>query len=69
MTSSPIPVSVRRPKEFAAVDCEKVLQTVLADLRKAVEESGGQVTHDPLPVVQGVETQLGQVFQNLVGNA
>jgi two-component system, chemotaxis family, sensor kinase Cph1 len=58
-----------RGKEFAGVDCEKVMETVLANLQKALEESGGQVTHDPLPTVQGDETQLGQVLQNLVGNA
>jgi light-regulated signal transduction histidine kinase (bacteriophytochrome) len=27
------------------------------------------VTQDPLPTIQGDETQLGQVLQNLVGNA
>lgn len=58
-----------RGKEFGAIDCEKVLQAVLANLLKTLEESGGQVTHDPLPTVEGDETQLWQVFQNLVGNA
>jgi light-regulated signal transduction histidine kinase (bacteriophytochrome) len=58
-----------RDKEFTAADCEKVLQTVLANLQKTLEESSGQVTHDPLPTVRGDETQLLQVLQNLVGNA
>ena len=58
-----------RAREFAAVDCEKTLKTVLANLRKSLEETGGQVTHDPLPPVRGDHTQLGQVFQNLVANA
>ena len=35
----------------------------------AIEESGAVVTHDPLPVVLADETQLIQLFQNLVGNA
>jgi PAS domain S-box-containing protein len=56
-------------KEFAAVDCEKALRTVLTNLQQTLEESSGQMTHDPLPTVQGDETQLWQVFQNLVGNA
>ena len=42
---------------------------MLTSLQKTLEESGGQVTHDPLPTVPGDETQLWQVFQNLVGNA
>ena len=58
-----------RAREFAAVDCEKTLKTVLANLKKTLEETGGQVTHDPLPPVEGDHTQLGQVFQNLVANA
>ncbi len=58
-----------RAKEFVAVDCERVLQTVLANLEKTLQETRGQVTHDLLPTVQGDETQLWQVLQNLVGNA
>ncbi len=58
-----------RAREFAAVDCERTLKTVLANLQKSLEETGGEVTHDPLPPVKGDRTQLVQVFQNLVGNA
>jgi PAS domain S-box-containing protein len=58
-----------RGKELAAVDLEQVLQLVLTNLQVTLEESGGQVTHDPLPTVLGDETQLWQVLQNLVGNA
>jgi PAS domain S-box-containing protein len=58
-----------RGKELVAVDFEQVLQMVLTNLQARLEESGGQVTHDPLPTVMGDETQLWQVLQNLVGNA
>jgi PAS domain S-box-containing protein len=58
-----------RGKEFSPVNCEKVMQRVLVDLHKSVQESGGQVTHDLLPIVAGDESQIGQVFQNLIGNA
>jgi PAS domain S-box-containing protein len=58
-----------RGKELAAVDLEQVLQRVLTNLQIRLEESGGQVTHDPLPTVLGDETQLWQVLQNLVANA
>ena len=58
-----------RGKPFARVDCESALQDALADLALAMEESGGTVTHDPLPFVEGDETQLGQLFRNLIGNA
>ncbi len=58
-----------RGKELIAVDFEQVLQMVLTNLQARLEESGGQVTHGPLPTVMGDETQLWQVLQNLVGNA
>lgn len=58
-----------RGEEFVPVDCEAVLERVLANLHLAIEESGGTVTHDPLPTVVGDPSQLGQLFQNLVSNA
>ncbi len=58
-----------RGKEFASVDCEKVARNALVDLRKSLEESGGQVTLDPLPTLDGDGTQISQVFQNLIANA
>ena len=58
-----------RGKPFAPTNCETVLKDALADLAAAAEESRGQVTHDPLPVVEADETQLGQLFRNLIGNA
>jgi PAS domain S-box-containing protein len=48
---------------------EDALQQALLNLRGAIEESGALVTHDPLPTVLADETQLIQLFQNLVGNA
>jgi light-regulated signal transduction histidine kinase (bacteriophytochrome) len=38
-------------------------------LHGAIAESGALVTHDVLPAVRADETQLVQLFQNLVGNA
>jgi len=56
-------------QEFTLTDCEAVLTQTLDDLRKAVEESGAEVTHDPLPQVRADTVQLRQVFQNLLSNA
>jgi PAS domain S-box-containing protein len=47
---------------------ELALQQALTNLRGAIEDSGAQVTHDPLPTVRADEMQLTQLFQNLVGN-
>jgi PAS domain S-box-containing protein len=51
------------------VDSGAVLDRTLADLRPAIAEAGAEVTHDPMPTVAADPVQLGQVFQNLIGNA
>jgi two-component system, sensor histidine kinase and response regulator len=58
-----------RGKPFAPTKCEEVLAAALANLQVAIEESHAAVTHDPLPTVDADETQLLQLFQNLIGNA
>jgi signal transduction histidine kinase len=51
------------------VDCEVVLDGVLADLATAVAESGAEVTRGPLPAIPGDPGQLGQLLRNLISNA
>jgi chemotaxis family two-component system sensor kinase Cph1 len=54
---------------FHTISSELALHTALTNLRAAIEESGAVVTHDALPAVTTDDTQLSQVFQNLIGNA
>jgi light-regulated signal transduction histidine kinase (bacteriophytochrome) len=58
-----------RGKPFEVTDCNDVLGAALFNLMIAIRESGAHVTHDPLPAVLGDKVQLGQLFQNLLGNA
>jgi PAS domain S-box-containing protein len=58
-----------RGQPFAPTDCQSALDQALADLKVTLEENGATVTHDPLPTVMADATQLGQLFQNLIGNA
>jgi PAS domain S-box-containing protein len=51
------------------ISSEDALKQTLFNLRAAIKESGAVVTHSQLPVVFADETQLIQLFQNLVGNA
>jgi PAS domain S-box-containing protein len=66
LTYSRVSSQGRKP---APTDCELVLRQTLAGLALAIEESAAKVTHDPLPTVNGDDVQLGQLFQNLIGNA
>jgi PAS domain S-box-containing protein len=56
-------------QDLLETSSEEALQHALTNLRGAIEASGAQVTHDPLPTVAADEMQLIQLFQNLVGNA
>ena len=60
-----------RPEEaeFVEIDCEVVMRRALANLQAAIQESGAQVTHDPLPTISADAVQLLQLFQNLIANA
>jgi two-component system sensor histidine kinase/response regulator len=59
----------KKPTSFQVVDLNAVLLWALQNLREGIAESGADLTGDPLPSVTGDEAQLGQVFQNLIGNA
>lgn len=59
----------RTHKDYVPVDLEDVLAATVDSLGIAVEESGAVITHDPLPVLVADSTQIGMLFQNLIGNA
>ena len=46
-----------------------LVSAVVNDLDLTIQETEAQITIDPLPIIQGDPTQLGQLFQNLLSNA
>jgi light-regulated signal transduction histidine kinase (bacteriophytochrome) len=58
-----------RGKEFRPIEVEAAVKKALTNLRSAIEEASAAVTWDPLPVIEADDTQLAQLFQNLIGNA
>ncbi len=56
-------------KEPAVVSSQGVLERVLALLQDRLATAGAVVTHGALPAVLADDLQLGQLFQNLIGNA
>jgi PAS domain S-box-containing protein len=51
------------------ISSENALKVALGNLQAAMNESGAVVTYDLLPAITTDDTELVQVFQNLVGNA
>jgi PAS domain S-box-containing protein len=58
-----------KSQDLKAVSSDAALRRALFNLRSAIEEAGALVTHDAMPLVHADELQLGQLFQNLIGNA
>jgi signal transduction histidine kinase len=51
------------------LECQALLDQALRNLATQINETGAEITHDPLPAVRGEATLLATVFQNLIGNA
>lgn len=58
-----------RGAPFAPTDMNAELETVRANLARAIAESGAEVTGAPLPVVLADRVQMQSLLQNLIGNA
>jgi len=58
-----------RGKEFAPTDCTTAFDQALTNLKMAIEESRAVVTRGPLPTVIADKLQIGQLLQNMIGNA
>ncbi len=58
-----------RGKPFAPTDTNVILKTVLNNLRTQIEDTKAKITYDPLPVIMADDSQMMQLFQNLISNA
>lgn len=58
-----------KARPFEPVDLSLLVKDVLSDLEVRIQETGGQVDTDELPVVSADPLQMRQLFQNLIGNA
>jgi light-regulated signal transduction histidine kinase (bacteriophytochrome) len=56
-------------RDLRPTSSEDALQQALVNLRGTITDSGAMVTNDEMPMVMADETQLTQLFQNLIGNA
>ena len=58
-----------KKKELAPTNSEAVFTATLKTLDLAIQDAAATITHGTLPTVTADATQLGQLFQNLIGNA
>ncbi|RYC68361.1 PAS domain-containing sensor histidine kinase [Spirosoma sordidisoli] len=58
-----------RQEMVESVPLTDVVNTVLTDLELVIQEKGAVVRVEPLPVIEGDQSQLEQLFQNLLSNA
>ncbi len=56
-----------RPTRF--VESEAAVHGAIMNLAASIRESGAEITQDALPQVVSDDSQLTQLFQNLIGNA
>ncbi len=51
------------------LDCELVFDRAVSNIMVEIVDSKAVITHDPLPQLPAIDSQLVQVFQNLLENA
>ncbi|HEY6902452.1 MAG TPA: ATP-binding protein, partial [Puia sp.] len=60
---------IGREKQAKPIDCNMLIDEVLADLGKSIKESGAQITTGDLPALYAYPTELKLLFQNLIANS
>lgn len=58
-----------RAKAPEPCDCNEALADAIADLSSTIEKTGASVTSEALPEILADQTQITQLFQNLIANS
>jgi two-component system CheB/CheR fusion protein len=61
--------ATRAEIKYEPTDCAAVVSRILATLKPLIEECHARIEYENLPTILADELLLGQVFQNLIGNA
>lgn len=58
-----------RGKDFIEVDLNRLIADILSDLEIAIEESGAHIIISQLPIIEADQSQMNQLFLNIISNA
>ena len=58
-----------RGQKFEVCDCNRILEEVMANLQGVIHKNKASLSYSLMPVVMGDNSQLVQLFQNLISNA
>lgn len=56
-------------RDHESIDLNSVVEQALSALSVSIEEADAVITQDPLPTLVADPTQMGMLWQNLIGNA
>lgn len=59
---------IGRATEVKTIDCNQLVRTVEEDLQRILGEKNALLTIEPLPTIEVYETEMRQLFQNLILN-
>jgi signal transduction histidine kinase len=60
---------IGKNRQIASVDTGKLVARIIAEMQQTISEHNAKIEVGYLPVIQGVETELRQLFQNMIINA
>ena len=61
--------NIGQKTERRVIDCNLLMCTIQEDLHASILENQATIIFDPLPMVYGVETEVRQLFQNILSNS
>lgn len=60
---------IGKEKKIILINCNQIVNEVLSDMMVTIKESNAEIIVHDLPILKGYETELRQLFQNLISNA
>lgn len=58
-----------RGEKFSPINIERILKIVIQNLHSLIDENHAIITHDSIPTIIADDSQITQLFQNLIDNA